>query len=147
MTLKIAGLVAGEHRKYFDDFIVPQIDGEQIQYLGMVDEKTRNDLFRNAYANLHLVSFAEPFGLTIVESLACGTPVIAINKGSVPEIITEGKTGFIVNSLDEAVERIDEVSTIDRNDCRNRAEFFSIDNMVDGYIKVYDRIMELEAYR
>jgi glycosyltransferase involved in cell wall biosynthesis len=94
-----------------------------------------------------LVSFAEPFGLTIVESLACGTPVIAINKGSVPEIITEGKTGFIVNSLDEAVERVDEVNTIDRNDCRNRAEFFSIDNMVDGYIKVYDKIMELEAHR
>ncbi len=147
MTLKIAGLVASEHRKYFEDFIVPQIDGEQIQFLGVVDEKTRNDLFSNAYANLHLISFDEPFGLTIVESLACGTPVIAINKGSVPEIMIEGKTGFIVNSTDEAVERVDSVGNLSRKDCRSRAEFFSIENMVDGYIKVYDRIMELEAHR
>jgi glycosyltransferase involved in cell wall biosynthesis len=147
MTLKIAGLVASEHRKYFEDFIVPQIDGEQIQFLGVVDEKTRNDLFSNAYANLHLISFDEPFGLTIVESLACGTPVIAINKGSVPEIMIEGKTGFIVNNTDEAVERVDSVGNLSRKDCRSRAEFFSIENMVDGYIKVYDRIMELEAHR
>jgi glycosyltransferase involved in cell wall biosynthesis len=147
MTLKIAGLVASEHRKYFESFIVPQIDGEQIQYLGTVDEKTRNDLLSNAYANLHLISFDEPFGLTIVESLACGTPVIAINRGSVPEIMIEGKTGFIVNSTDEAVERIDSVGYINRKDCRSRAEFFSIENMVDGYIKVYDRIVELEAHR
>ncbi|MCJ7638699.1 MAG: glycosyltransferase family 4 protein [Euryarchaeota archaeon] len=145
MTLKIAGLVASEHRAYFEKYVKPEIDGEQIQYLGMVNEEMRNELFKQAYCNLHLISFAEPFGLTLVESLACGTPVIATNKGSVSEILIDGETGFIVESVRDAIDKVARVPSIRRQNCRRRAEFFDVDRMVDGYIKVYETIMEREA--
>jgi glycosyltransferase involved in cell wall biosynthesis len=145
MTLKIAGLVASEHRAYFEKYVTPEIDGEQIQYLGMVSEETRIELFKRAYCSLHLISFAEPFGLTLVESLACGTPVIATNKGSVPEILINGETGFIVESVPDAIDKVGNVQSIRRQNCRRRAEFFDVDRMVDGYVKVYETIMEREA--
>jgi len=94
---------------------------------------------------LHLISFAEPFGLTLVESLACGTPVIATNKGSVPEILIDGETGFIVETVRDAIDKVARVPSIRRQNCRSRAEFFDVDRMVDGYIKVYETIMEREA--
>ena len=147
MTLKIAGLVASEHRAYFEKCVKPEIDGEQIQYLGMVDEKTRNKLFKQAYCSLHLISFAEPFGLTLVESLASGTPVIATDQGSVREILDDRQTGFVVHSVREAAERVDEVGSIERRRCRRRAEYFNVDRMVDGYVNVYDTILEREAER
>jgi len=145
MTLKIAGLVASEHRAYFEKRVKPEIDGEQIQYLGVVNEETKNELFKHALCSLHLISFAEPFGLTLVESLACGTPVIATNKGSVPEILVDGKTGFIVHNLRDAVDKVGQVRSIRRQNCRRRARCFDVDRMVDGYVKVYDTIMEREA--
>ena len=145
MTLKIAGLVADEHRAYFEKYVKPEIDGEQIQYLGMVNEETRNELFKQAYCSLHLISFAEPFGLTLVESLACGTPVIASNKGSVPEILIDGETGFIVQSSRDAINKVARIHGIRRQNCRRRAEFFNVDRMVDGYVKVYETILEREA--
>jgi len=82
-----------------------------------------------------------------VESLACGTPVIATNKGSVAEILVDGETGFIVESLNEAVEKVGQVRGIRRQNCRRRAQHFDVDRMVDGYVKVYDTIMEREAKR
>lgn len=145
MKLKIAGLVASEHRAYFEKCIKPEIDGKQIQYLGMVNQETRNELFRQAYCSLHLISFAEPFGLTLVESLACGTPVIATNKGSVPEILVDGVTGFIVEGVRDAIDKVDQVDSIRRQNCRRRARHFDVDHMVDGYVKVYDEIMERET--
>ena len=147
MTLKIAGLVASEHRAYFEKCVKPEIDGEQIQYLGTVDEKTRNELFKQAYCSLHLISFAEPFGLTLVESLASGTPVIATDQGSVREILVDGETGFIVQSVRDAIDKVGEIGSIRRQRCRTRAERFDVDHMVDGYISVYDTIMEREAER
>ena len=145
LTLKIAGLVASEHRTYFENCVKPEIDGEQIQFLGTVDEKTKRELFKKAYCTLHLISFSEPFGLTMVESMACGTPVIATGKGSVPELIVDGKTGFIVQSVDEAIDKVKDIDRITRRDCRSRAHLFDVDHMVEGYIKVYDIIMEREA--
>jgi len=145
MTLKIAGLVASEHRSYFEKCVKPEIDGDQIQYLGMVSPETRNALLKNAFCSVHLISFAEPFGLTLVESLACGTPVIATNKGSVQEILVDGVTGFIVGSVSEAIDKVGQVGSIRRQDCRRRALRFDQDRMVDGYVKVYDTIMEREA--
>jgi glycosyltransferase involved in cell wall biosynthesis len=145
MTLKIAGLVADEHRAYFEKYVKPEIDGEQIQYLGMVNEETKKELFKQAYCSLHLISFAEPFGLTLVESLACGTPVIATNKGSVPEILVDGETGYIVQSSRDAIDKVARIHSIRRQNCRRRAEFFDVDRMVDGYIEVYETIMEREA--
>ena len=147
MTLKIAGLVASEHRVYFEKYVKPEIDGDHIQYLGTVSPEQRNILLKNAYCSLHLISFAEPFGLTLVESLACGTPVIATNKGSVPEILIDGVTGFIVESVSEAFEKVEQVRNISRQNCRKRALHFDQARMVDGYVKVYDAIMEQEATR
>jgi glycosyltransferase involved in cell wall biosynthesis len=112
-----------------------------------VDEKTRNELFKQAYCSLHLISFAEPFGLTLVESLASGTPVIGIDKGSVREILVDGETGFVVQSVRDAIDKVGEVDSIRRQQCRRRAERFDVHRMVDGYISVYDTIMEREAER
>jgi glycosyltransferase involved in cell wall biosynthesis len=145
MTLKIAGIVASEHRAYFEKCVKPEIDGDQIQYLGTVSRETRNALLKHAYCSLHLISFAEPFGLTLVESLACGTPVIATNKGSVPEILVDGVTGFIVESVSDAIDKVEQVGSIRRQNCRRRALRFDQDRMVDGYVKVYDTIVEREA--
>jgi glycosyltransferase involved in cell wall biosynthesis len=145
MTLKIAGLVASEHRAYFEKCVKPEIDGEHIQYLGMVSAEQRNALLKKAYCSLHLISFAEPFGLTLVESLACGTPIIATNKGSVSEILIDGVTGFIVESVSEAIEKVEQVRDIPRPNCRKRALHFDQARMVDAYVKVYDAIIEQEA--
>jgi glycosyltransferase involved in cell wall biosynthesis len=96
---------------------------------------------------LHLISFAEPFGLTLIESLASGTPVIATDKGSVREILVDGETGFIVKGVRDAIDKVGKVDSIRRQRCRSRAERFDVDRMVDGYISVYDTIMEREAER
>ena len=145
LTLKIAGLVASEHQAYFERYVKPQIDGEQVQFIGMVDEQTKNELFKNAYCSLHLISFAEPFGLTMAESMACGCPVIATNMGSVPELIVDGKTGFIVDNAREAADKVGRIDRIKRQDCRRHACRFDLDHMVEGYIEVYDTIMERQA--
>jgi glycosyltransferase involved in cell wall biosynthesis len=95
-----------------------------------------------ARALLHLINFAEPFGLSVVEAMACGTPVIATRKGSMPELIEHGVTGFLVDRWDEAVSAIERVGEIDRAACRRRvAERFTIDRMADAYVALYRRIL------
>jgi len=100
-------------------------------------------LLGNAYALLHPINFNEPFGLSVAEAMFCGTPVIAFNKGSMSELICEGKTGFLVNTINEAVEKIPLIHQIDRSYCRRWAEEnFSKEKMVDDYLKVYRKILE-----
>jgi mannose-6-phosphate isomerase-like protein (cupin superfamily) len=90
-----------------------------------------------------MINFDEPFGLSVVESLACGTPVIAVNRGSIPELIKDGVTGFLVNNVDEAAEAVQKIDSISRKKCRQTVEKkFSVDRMVDDYIKVYETILE-----
>lgn len=139
--LIIAGIVPPEEEQYFKRLVEPQIDGKQIEYIGPVTPEPRNRVYGNALAYLHLVTFDEPFGFTLVESMATGTPVIAMNRGSIPEIIENGKTGFIVDNIDEAAFAVDRLGTIDRAACRSRAEEFSVDRMVEGYEKVYEKIL------
>jgi glycosyltransferase involved in cell wall biosynthesis len=99
-------------------------------------------LLGNAYALLHPINFKEPFGLSVAESMMCGTPVVAFNRGSMPAIIGHEKTGFLVDSVDEAVSVLNNVRTIDRKYCRRWAEQnFSKEKMVDAYIEIYDRIL------
>lgn len=139
MKLIMAGIV--QDQEYFDKEIKPNFS-EDIIYLGSVGPERRNNLMRNAYCLLHPIYFAEPFGLSVVESMACGTPVIAFNKGSMPELIESGHNGFIVENVEEAVEALGKISKIDRQCCRETVEQkFSVDRMVDDYIKVYQQII------
>lgn len=137
--LVIAGLVQDEH--YFATQISPHIDGKQIQYVGNVGPADRNRLLGNASALLHLIDFDEPFGLSVAEAMLCGTPVVAINRGAMPELVVHGKTGFLVSHVDEAIQSLDKLSKLSRRDCSQWAmEQFSCEIMVDRYLEIYRQI-------
>ncbi len=139
--LIIAGII--QDKKYFEAKVAPYINDKDIIFLGHAGPEARDELLGRATALLHPINFEEPFGLSVAESMMCGTPVIAFNRGSMPELIANGKTGFIVDDIDEAVEKLQKIHRINRQACRSCAESrFSIDQMVNGYIKVYDKIME-----
>ena len=138
--LIIAGLI--QEQGYYDEYVAPHVDGAQITYVGNVGPQRRDTLLGNAAALLHPISFAEPFGLSVAESMFCGTPVIAFALGAMPELIQDGKTGFLANSVNEAIERVGELATIDRTYCRTHAaRNFSLAQMVEGYEAVYKRAL------
>ncbi|WP_373516567.1 glycosyltransferase family 4 protein [Pricia sp.] len=138
--LKIAGLV--QDQEYYSSAIEPRIDGENVIYLGNVGPTEGNELLGNAKALLHPILFDEPFGLSVAEAMMCGTPVIAFNRGSMPELIEDGNTGFLVDTVSEAVEVVQRLNELDPNYCRAYAmEKFSIDNMVAEYIEVYKDVI------
>lgn len=140
MKLIMAGIV--QDQEYFDKEIVSNFD-KDIVYVGSVGPQERDKLLGGAFALLHPIFFAEPFGLSVVEAMACGTPVIAFNRGSMPELITSGKDGFIVENVDEAVKALGKISELDRQCCRDTVEKrFSVERMVDDYIKVYQQILD-----
>ncbi len=140
MKLIIAGII--QDRGYFDLHVKPHLDNDRIIYIGSVGPKKRDELLGGAYALLHPVNFDEPFGLSVVEAMACGTPVIAFNRGSMPEIIADGITGFLVHNLDEMVKAVDRVKQLDRLQCRKLIkERFSVGRMVQDYIEVYEKII------
>lgn len=134
--LVIAGVI--DDMEYFKQEVAPHVDGEHVQYLGAVGPDRRNELLGGACALLHLINFDEPYGFTVIEAMACGTPVIAFARGSVPELILHQETGFIVNSIHEAVGALESVRKLDREQVRLHVEQnFSRDRMVDEYIRVY----------
>ncbi|MFN6478569.1 glycosyltransferase family 4 protein [Nostoc sp. DedQUE07] len=136
--LKMAGKVDVVDVEYFEREIQPLIDGQQIQYLGEANHVQKNALMGGAVATLFTITWREPFGLVMTESMAAGTPVIAMNLGSVPEVIVHGKTGFICNSISECVNAVNKVAELDRYACRKHVEnCFSVPKMVDGYEAVY----------
>lgn len=137
--LIMAGII--QDKDYFDKEISPHFS-EDIVYVGSVGPKERDKLLGGAYTLLHPIYFAEPFGLSVVESMACGTPVIAFNKGSMPELIESGKNGFIVSDVSGAVDALKKIPEIDRQVCRDIVEKrFCVEEMVDNYIKVYQQII------
>ena len=138
--LIMAGII--QDQDYFDKEIVPHF-GQDIVYVGSVGPEERNKLLGEAYALLHPIFFEEPFGLSVIESMACGTPVIAFNKGSMPELIESGKNGFIVSDVQEALIALKKIPGIDRQFCRNTVgQKFTVERMVDNYIKVYQQIID-----
>lgn len=140
MKLVIAGYIQDEN--YYRQEVEPFIDGEQIIYVGNAEPKQRDELLGGAYALLHPINFEEPFGLSVAESMFCGTPVIAFDKGSMKELIEHEKTGFLVNNIDEAVEILPQIININRSYCRNHAESkFSNTKMTEDYISVYKKVL------
>ncbi|GGG85501.1 hypothetical protein GCM10007415_18550 [Parapedobacter pyrenivorans] len=138
--LVIAGLVQDE--PYFATQVSPYIDGKQIQYVGNVGPADRNRLLGNASVLLHLIDFEEPFGLSVAEAMLCGTPVVAINRGSMPELVIHGKTGFLVANVDEAVKSLASLPALSRKDCSQwAAARFSQEMMVDRYLEIYRQIL------
>ena len=145
--LIIAGIVQDE--VYFKDKIEPHIDGSMVEYIGSVGPEKRQAIMGGALALLHLIHFDEPFGLSVVECMACGTPVVAFGRGSMPELINHGRTGFIVDDIDAAVKVVNRIDTIDRRLCREEVEKrFTCQRMAHEYVGVYHQILEQrENYR
>jgi glycosyltransferase involved in cell wall biosynthesis len=138
--LLLAGIVHDE--AYFARAIAPHLVGDRVAFLGLADPARRDALLGGAVALLHLVDFDEPFGLSMIEALACGTPVIAYRRGSIPEVVDEGETGYIVGNIAEAVAAIPRAAALDRARIRHRAEErFSQQRMVEDYLRVYEMIL------
>ncbi len=140
----MAGIIQDEN--YFKQHIEPFIDDDKVVYAGSADPDQRNSLLGKARALLHPINFDEPFGLSVIESMACGTPVIAINRGSMPEIIEDGKNGYLVSSTNEAVNAVYLINEIDRTYCRKTVENrFTVNCMVENYINAYEEIVSSQS--
>lgn len=140
MKLLIAGFIQDE--AYWRKEVEPLVDNERIVYVGNAGTVQRDELLGGAYALLHPINFQEPFGLSVAESMFCGTPVIAFNKGSMSELLEHGKNGFLVNDIQEAVTAMPRIGDIDRIYCRQSAEArFSIKNTTEQYMAVYEKIL------
>jgi len=139
--LLLAGII--QDQDYFDNELLPHIDGKLIKFIGPVNPQQRDALLKEACVVLHLNTIPERFGLVLAESNAAGVPVIAMDLGSCREVIADKKTGYLVSSIDEAVQALDKIDKIDRKACRNHVEEnFTIDIMVSKYEKVYEEIFK-----
>ena len=145
MTLRIAVKVDAKDREYFERVIEPQLDDPLIEFIGEIGDDDKADFLGNARALLFPIDWPEPFGLVMVEAMACGTPVVTRPCGAAPEVVKHGRTGFVVDSLVELVEAVKRIDEIDRAECRRHVEKrFSVARMAEGYEAVYRR---LQAHR
>ena len=127
---------------YFKDKLKPMIDGHQIQITGEVDDNAKEKFLGEATALLFPIDWPEPFGLVMIEAMACGTPVIAFRSGSVPEVIEDGVTGFIVESEDEAIQAVKRAATLDRRKVRHAFEKrFTARRMAQDYLRYYEHLV------
>lgn len=140
--LVIAGII--QDRAYYDDKVAPRIDGDRVRFVGSAGPTERDRLLGGAEALLHPIGFAEPFGLSVVESMACGTPVIAYRKGSMEELIDDGVDGFLVDSAEQAARAVAKVDGLDRAACRHKVvRRFTVERMAGDYMNVYKRILDI----
>jgi glycosyltransferase involved in cell wall biosynthesis len=138
--LIMAGII--QDPDYHAREVAPFIDGDNVDFRGVLGGIERVRALGQAHAMLHLIGFEEPFGLSVIESMACGTPVIAYRRGSMPELIVDGVTGFLVDSFDEAIAAIARVGEIDRAACRSHVErYFTVDRMADRYMQLYQTLL------
>jgi glycosyltransferase involved in cell wall biosynthesis len=126
------------YRDYFEEKVKPRIDGQLIQYVGRADLQLKNDLLGNSMAMLFPIQWNEPFGLVMVESMACGTPVIAMPGGSVPEVVQNGVSGYICRTVQQMVKRVGELNFEPRAVRKYVEDNFSLERMVNKYIALYD---------
>jgi len=142
VKLIMAAKVDASDEEYFRKEVEPLIDDEQIKFIGEVDHAEKVELLGNAKALIAPIQWEEPFGLFFIEAMICGTPVITTRRGSVPEIILDKKTGFICDNLDEAVEKIKDVSSVDRQFCHEHVKNnFSSEKMAAGYVAAYEKVL------
>jgi glycosyltransferase involved in cell wall biosynthesis len=142
--LVMAGII--QDNGYFKQYVEPELETGRVDYVGSVGPARRNELLGRASALLHPIAFDEPFGLSIIEAMACGTPTIAFNRGSMPELIEHGANGFLVADCDEAIRHVARIGEIDRARCRRTVEeHFTVDRMVEDYINVYQQILNTEV--
>lgn len=143
MPIKIAAKVDAVDQEYFKEVIKPLLKSSNVEYLGEIGEKEKDEFLGNAYALLFPIDWPEPFGLVMIEAMACGTPVIAFRKGSVPEVMVDGITGKIVHSIDEAVRAVNELSNFDRHKCRKLfEERYTAERMAKQYLDLYEEVIE-----
>ena len=144
LPLIIAAKLEPVDRAYFREYVEPFLTDE-IRWIGEVNEEERNKLMSKALCFLHPVTWPEPFGLTLIEAMACGSPVVAFGRGSIPEIVQNKRTGFVVHTIDEMIAAVEQIGTIDRRRCRRHAlASFSAERMAEGYEDVYKKIVNKE---
>jgi len=141
MPLKIAAKVDKVDEEYFESKIKPLLDSSLIEFVGEINEPEKNVLVGGARALLFPIDWPEPFGLVMIESLACGTPVVAFACGSVPEVLEDGKTGFVVQTITQAVEAVQQIGTISRLVCRQEFEQrYTSEQMAENYLRTFERL-------
>jgi glycosyltransferase involved in cell wall biosynthesis len=142
MPLRIAAKVDRVDQEYFEAKIQPLLDHPLIEFIGEIGENEKQEFLEGAYALLFPIDWPEPFGLAMIEAMACGTPVIAFRRGSVPEVVDDGVTGFIVGSVEEAVKAVNKIGLLDRSECRSVFERrFSASRMAADYVTEYTRLL------
>jgi len=145
MPLKLAAKVDRADRRYFKRVIEPLLAESHVDWVGEITDRDKNEFLGSAYALLFPIDWPEPFGLVMIEAMACGTPVIAYNSGSVPEVMEDGVTGFIVEGLDDAAKSVSRVCDVSRARCRNTFERrFAASRMASDYIEIYKRLIETD---
>ena len=145
IPIKIAAKVDAADEEYFKEAIRPLLNRPGVEYIGEIGDREKSDFLGNARALLFPIDWPEPFGLVVIESLACATPVIAWKRGSVPELVADGDTGFVVESIEEAVAAIQQLDSIERRRCREVFEKrFSVERMTADYLSVYWRLQTAE---
>jgi glycosyltransferase involved in cell wall biosynthesis len=142
MALKIAAKIDKADREYYESTIKPLMSDPNVEFIGEIGEHEKSEFLGNAYAYLFPIDWPEPFGLTMIEAMACGTPTIAFNCGSVKEVMQEGLTGFIVEDMDQAVAAVEKIATIERTACRNVFEKrYTATRMAEEYAEIYQSMV------
>jgi glycosyltransferase involved in cell wall biosynthesis len=142
MPLKIAAKIDKADRDYYETTIKPLMSDPNVEFIGEIGEHEKSEFLGNAFAYLFPIDWPEPFGLTMIEAMACGTPTIAFNCGSVKEVMEEGLSGFIVDDMDQAVAAVEKISTIERTACRNVFEKrFTSTHMAEKYVDLYQSMV------
>jgi glycosyltransferase involved in cell wall biosynthesis len=148
LPLKLAAKVDAVDQAYFDAEIKPLLDDPLIEFVGEIGEDAKDEFLGNAYALLFPIDWPEPFGLVMIEAMACGTPVIAYRHGSVEEVMENGRSGFVVSTIDEAVEAVERVADLDRAECRRVFDRrFTAAQMAEDYVRVYERVISSSRRR
>jgi glycosyltransferase involved in cell wall biosynthesis len=143
MKLKIAAKIDNVDRAYFEEKIEPLLALPHVEYIGEINDSQKSDFLGNAAALLFPIAWPEPFGMAMIEAMACGTPVIAMRNGSVPEVVDEGKTGYIVESEEQAVAALQKLHALDRREVRRVFDKrFSARRMAEDYLSVYQQLIE-----
>jgi len=146
MPLKIAAKVDRADRSYFKRVVEPLLNDSGVEWIGEITDQQKNEFLGKAYVLLFPINWPEPFGLVMIEAMACGTPVIAYDRGSVPEIMENGVTGFVVTELDQAVEATRRVRDVSRAGCRKVfKKRFTAGRMANDYVDVYERMVHADA--